>query len=145
MYHDEKEQHMSFEQQMIQTHRAPLPLDAAALAECISACFACAQACTACADACLAEPDLRSLIRCIRLNLDCANLCDATGHVLSRQTAFEPAMARAALAACAEACRVCGDECSQHAQHGMEHCNYCAEACRRCGAACNRLLGMLAA
>ena len=136
---------MSFEQQMIQTHRDPLSLDAGALAECITACFDCAQACTACADACLNEPDLRTLIRCIRLDLDCANICDATGHVVSRQTAFEPAMARAILAACAEACRLCGDECTQHAQHGMEHCKYCAQACGRCAVAYNQLLGMLAA
>jgi hypothetical protein len=65
--------------------------------ECIEACYDCAQSCTACADACLGEEDPKLLARCIRLNLDCANICDATGKILSRQTAFKPQMARAAL------------------------------------------------
>jgi hypothetical protein len=79
------------------------------------------------------------MVRCIRLNLDCANICEATGKILSRQTAFEPAMAQAILQACVAACRLCGDECERHAQ-AMEHCQICAEACRRCEQACQRLL-----
>jgi hypothetical protein len=83
------------------------------------------------------------LARCIRLDLDCADVCDATGKILSRQTAFEPQMARAALDACAQACRLCGEECEQHAEHGMEHYRICAEACRRCESACNNLLSAI--
>lgn len=105
--------------------------DMAALAAYIEACFDCAQACTACADACLGEQDTAMLRRCIRLDLDCADLCAATGSILSRQTATDPAMVSAALQACAQACKLCGDECEQHGQHGMEHCRVCAEACRR--------------
>jgi hypothetical protein len=56
------------------------------LARCIEACFSCGQACTACADACLAEDSVTDLARCIRLNLDCADICDVTGRVLSRQS-----------------------------------------------------------
>jgi hypothetical protein len=112
--------------------------------ECVEACFDCAQSCTACADACLGEDDSKSLTRCIRLNLDCADVCDATGRILSRQTAFEPEMARAALRACAEACRLCGDECERHASH-HEHCRVCAEACRRCERACNDVLSAISA
>ncbi|MCV4600674.1 hypothetical protein OFC63_32110, partial [Escherichia coli] len=82
------------------------PVDAGTLVECIEACYDCAQACTACADACLGEEDPKSLARCIRLDLDCADVCDATGRILSRQTAFEPQLVRAALQACAQACRV---------------------------------------
>ena len=77
------------------------------------------------------------LARCIRLDLDCTNVCDATGKILSRQTAFEVQMAQAALEACARVCRLCSEECEQHAEHGMEHCRICAEACRRCESACN--------
>ena len=83
------------------------------------------------------------LARCIRLDLDCADVCDATGKILSRQTAFEPQMARAALDACAQACRLCGEECEQRAEHGMEHYRICAEACRRCESACNNLLSAI--
>ena|ERR671916_481763 len=78
-------------------------------------------------------------------NLDCADVCGATGRILSRQTAFEPQLVRATLQACAEACQVCGDECEQHGQHGMEHCRVCAEACRRCEQACNNVLSALPA
>ena len=86
----------------------------------------------------------RCLIRCIRLDLDCADICDATGRILSRQTAFDAEIAKATLQACAQACRLCGEECEQHAQHGMEHCRICAEACRRCESACNNLLSAVA-
>jgi hypothetical protein len=38
-----------------------------------------------CADACLGEEKVEMLRRCIRLNLDCADVCNATGRMLSRQ------------------------------------------------------------
>jgi hypothetical protein len=72
-------------------------------------------------------------------------VCDATGRVLSRQATFEPEMAKAALQACAQACRLCGEECEQHAQPGMEHCRECAEACRCCEQACNDVLSAISA
>jgi hypothetical protein len=87
---------MSFAQAMIQAHPQPAVSNDALLA-CIRACFDCAQACTVCADACLGEADPKALDRCIRLNLDCADLCDATGHIVSRQTALEPQLVSAAL------------------------------------------------
>ncbi len=130
---------MTYAERMIQSNPTQTMLDPAALAECIRACLDCSQACTACADACLGEQDVQMLVRCIRLDLDCADVCAATGNVLSRQTATDPAMLRAVL----EACGLCGDECEQHAQHGMQHCAVCAEACRRCEQACNPLLSQL--
>ncbi len=119
---------MTHVQQMVQTNPNQAAVDESTLVECIEACFDCAQACTACADACLGEQDVQMLARCIRLDLDCADVCAATGKILSRQTAFEPRLVRASLQACAEACRLCGEECEQHGQHGMEHCRVCAEA-----------------
>ncbi|MCX6465916.1 MAG: four-helix bundle copper-binding protein [Pseudonocardiales bacterium] len=80
------------------------------------------------------------MVRCIRLDLDCADVCTATGRVLSRQTAYDAALTRAVLEACATACRTCGDECAAHGERGMEHCRVCAEACRRCEQACRALL-----
>ena len=123
-----------------QTSPSQSPFDLAALTACIEACFDCAQACTACADACLAEQHTQMLVRCIHLNLDCADLCAAVGRIMSRQTASDPAMLRATLQTCAQACKLCGDECTEHGQHGMEHRRVCAEACRRCEQACNSLL-----
>lgn len=133
---------MTRAQQMVETSPGQAPVDAAKLSELIDSCFECAQACTACADACLSEDDPKALARCIQLDLDCADVCDATGRVVSRQTAFEPELARAAIEACARAVKLCGDECEQHAEH-HEHCRVCMEACRRCEQACNSLLSAL--
>lgn len=102
---------MIYSQQMVHANPSGALVDQATLVECIEACFDCAQTCTACADACLGEGDIQMLARCIRLDLDCADMCGSTGRLLSRQTAFEPAMVGAALRACAEACRLCGEEC----------------------------------
>lgn len=134
---------MTYAEQLLRSSPTNPPVDEAGravLAACIQACFDCAQACTACADACMAEANAQELMRCIRLNLHCADLCTTTGRVLSRQEA--PELARAVLEACALACRLCAEECEKHAGH-MEHCRVCAEACRRCEAACNQLLATL--
>lgn len=77
-------------------------LDQDKLAECIGACFECAQACTACADACLGEKMVADLAACIRMDLDCSDICAATGNILTRQTSTNTAITSALL----EACRV---------------------------------------
>jgi hypothetical protein len=135
---------MTHAQRMIETNPSSAAVDGQILAECIDASFDCAQTCTACADACLGEGDLQMLARCIRLDLDCAEICRATGKILSRQTATDPQMLQLSLEACAQACRLCGEQCEQHAEH-MEHCRICAEVCRRCESACNNLLSALGA
>ena len=127
--------------EMLRTHPAPPDVDVAVLARAVDAALACAQACTTCADACLAEEMVADLRRCIRTDLDCADVCAATARVLSRLSA-DVAIARAQLEACVAACRTCGEECEQHA--GMhEHCRVCAEACRECERACGELLAAL--
>lgn len=108
-----------------------------ALIRCIEACYDCAQACTACADACLGEDMVKQLTQCIRLNLDCADLCIATGALASRRTGSNELVLRTTIEACAEACRLCGEECARHAEH-HEHCRVCAEVCRRCQQACTQ-------
>lgn len=130
---------------MFQTHpRGAQVQNQPALLECIAACFGCAQGCTACADAdaCLGEPDVGMVIHCIRLNLDCADICNATGRVLARQTEPQTEVWRAQLQACLAACQACGAECQKHAGH-HEHCGVCAERCRRCEQARQTLLGAL--
>jgi SAM-dependent methyltransferase len=125
-------------QEILRTHPAAHALSDE-LVRCIEECFACAQSCTACADACLGEEDVAGLRKCIRLDLDCADLCTATGRILSRQTEPDTALLRTTVEACAQACRACAEECERHAQH-HEHCRVCAEACRRCEEACRSLL-----
>jgi len=134
---------MSVVDQMLETYPKELGgVDRSKLQECIEACFECGQACTACADACLSEDMAAELTKCIRTNLDCADVCLATGKVLSRHTGYDATLTRAVVEACAAACKACGDECSQHADM-HEHCRVCAEACRRCEAACRDLLASL--
>ena len=128
--------------EMIGTHPRPASGDREALTHCIEECYRCAAACTSCADACLAEETVNDLIQCIRLDLDCADLCEATGRILTRQTAADASVLRAAVEACSTACRACAAECERHAGH-HEHCRVCAEACRRCEQACNDLLSSI--
>ena len=134
---------MTVADQMLQTYPQDLGgVDREKLRACIDACLECAQACTACADACLAEDSVADLRKCIRTNHDCADLCDATGRVLSRHTGYDANLTRAVLEACAAACKACCDECGGHADM-HEHCRVCADACRRCVQACRQLIGSL--
>ena len=130
--------------EMLDTSPAKSVLPNDTLVKCIEACFDCAQSCIACADACLSEQSIDMLRRCIRLNQDCADICTATGRVLSRQQGAEPRLIRAQLEACLAACQVCGDECSTHANK-HEHCRVCMEACRVCAKACQDILAAVGA
>ncbi len=134
---------MSTATDMLRTYPKDLgSIDQAALAASIDACFECAQTCTACADACLAEDMVADLTKCIRTNLDCADICATTGNVLSRHTGYDANLTRTIVEACLAACKACGDECAQHADM-HEHCKICADACGRCEAACTELLATL--
>lgn len=129
--------------EMLETYPATMNLDRGLLARVIDTLVECSQACTACADACLSEEMVADLRKCIRTNLDCADVCATTARVLSRHTAYDANITRSVLEACAVACRACADECESHA--GMhEHCRVCAEACRACEAACAELLATTA-
>ncbi len=130
---------MTHVEEMLRTSPTEASFDQQALIRGIEECFDCAQTCTACADACLGEDMVKELTRCIRLNLDCADICDTTGRALSRQVGADISVLRSFVEACAEACRVCGEECDRHAEM-HEHCRVCAEACRACEQACRALL-----
>jgi hypothetical protein len=130
---------MAYAQQMLETHPWPGHVDRSVLAECIEACVECAQTCQACADACLSEDSVAELRKCIRLNLDCDDVCATTARVLTRQTEYDAPLSRALVDVCRRACATCGEECERHAPH-HEHCRICAEACRRCEQACTALL-----
>jgi len=112
--------------------------DLTKVAACVDACFDCARTCTGCADSCLGETKVDMLKQCIRLNQDCADLCIATGQVLSRVGTGSATISRSLVAACAAACAECATECEKHAKT-HEHCRLCAEACRRCEAACKAI------
>ncbi len=107
--------------------------------ECLRACLECAQASTLCADACLGEQAVAHLRQCIRLDLDCADLCTATARFVSRQATPEASLWRLMLETCAQACRASGAECGRH-QTTYVHCRLCREASERCERACVALL-----
>lgn len=133
---------MAKAQEMLETYPRTFNVEAGVLAAAIEALTECTNTCTQCADACLSEEDVTSMVKCIRLNLDCADVCAATGRVVSRQTEYDAYVTRAQLEACIAACKSCGDECEQHAEH-MAHCRVCAESCRRCEQACRELLSAI--
>lgn len=130
---------MSCVDEIIGVHPALPRIDSDVLRGCIQACAACGQACAACADACLSEPQFAKLVRCVRLNLDCADLCTAATHILLRQTQPDARVLTSVLQAVVVAARVCGMECDRHAGR-HEHCRMCAMACQHCERACCELL-----
>lgn len=126
-------------QEMIATHPDVRGNLNEALIAAIDAAYECAQTCESCADACLAEEMVTELRQCIRLNLDCADVCNATATISNRRTGSNEEVIRKMLDACIAACRLCGEECERHAKK-HEHCRVCAESCRRCQKACEAAL-----
>jgi hypothetical protein len=124
------------------TYSGAINVDADVLAAAIDAVSDCAQACAADTDADLDEHNLAEMVKCIRLCLNCVDVCTATAGVISRPAAYDADVAKPLLQACVAICQSCGDECERHAQHHA-HCRVCAEACRRCEQACRGLLGAL--
>jgi uncharacterized membrane protein len=133
---------VSYTRELLGTYPGAINVDAGVLAAAIDAVSDCAQACVADTDADLSEHNLAEMVTCIRLCLNCADVCTATAGVISRPAAYDPDVAKPLLQACVAICRSCGDECERHAQHHA-HCRVCAEACRRCEQACRDLQGAL--
>jgi Domain of Unknown Function (DUF326) len=133
---------MSHARQMLATCPRALNVDASVLAAAIDAITDCAQACSADTDADLAEQNVTDMVRCIRLCLDCADVCTATAGVTSRPAGYDADVTKPLLEACVAICKSCGEECERHARM-HEHCRVCAQACRRCEHACRELLDAL--
>ena len=108
---------MSYAKPLLDTYPRTVNVDAGVLAGTIDALNDCAQACTADADDDLSEQNLTEMVKCIRLCLDCADVCTATVRVTSRQTDYDANVSKPLLEACVAACKSCGDECERHAQH----------------------------
>lgn len=106
-------------------------------ASCIEACVRCAQECDHCATACLDEPKVADMARCIRLDMDCAEICWGASAFMSRGSQFAHDYCRL----CAEVCEACGEECRKHEP---DHCQRCAEACEQCAEECRRMAGAAA-
>src|SRR5215467_11143791 len=133
---------MSYAMQLLDSYPRTISLDATLLASTIDALNDCAQACTADADDDLSEPNVAEMVKCIRLCLDCADICTTTTAVTSRRTDYDPNVTRPLLEACVAACKACAEECELHATMHA-HCLVCAGACRRCQRACEDLLATI--
>jgi hypothetical protein len=103
------------------------------LRSCIDSCNDCAIDCEHCAAACLQEAEVKTLTRCIRLDLDCAEICRTAAILMARGSERFAEFC----GLCADICDACAQECEQHAH--MEHCRRCAESCRRCAEECRRM------
>ncbi len=129
---------MQHQQEPLSSDPHPHHLDALIQRQCVEACVEAEVVCVACADACLTEEDIAGLRRCIRLNLDCADVAGATARMLARRVT-DPKLLRAQIEACARACAVCAEACQEHAS-SHDHCRICAEACHRAAERCGAVL-----
>ncbi|MDH6430425.1 four-helix bundle copper-binding protein [Paenibacillus odorifer] len=100
--------------------------------ECIDECLKCMIACNHCYSACLDEDHVGMMKECIRLDRECADICEFAAHAMSMNSKY----ATEICLACAEACEACGNECQKH---DHEHCQQCAEACFACAKVCREM------
>jgi hypothetical protein len=133
---------MSYARRLLDGYPRDLNLDKDILAKSVDAITDCAQACIADTDADLAEHNVSEMVTCIRLCLNCADVCTAAAAVTSRPAGYDAHVTKPLLEACLAICKSCGDECERHARMHA-HCRVCAEACRRCEQACRELLDTL--
>ncbi len=98
--------------------------------ELISMLNECAAECNRCTVACLGEQDVKMLAKCIKLEIDCAEICRLAVSFLARGSEH----ANHILKECAEICDACAKECKKHSH--MAHFKNCAEVCRKCALEC---------
>jgi hypothetical protein len=103
---------------------------------CIDACNDCAIACEHCASSCLSEKEVQKLVRCIALDIDCAEVCRTSVALMSRGSE----LAGLQCETCAQVCDTCAEECEKHP---LQHCRECAQACRRCADECRRMASVM--
>jgi hypothetical protein len=103
--------------------------------ECIEACALCEFACLACAEACLSGVELEKLGTCVRLNLDCAEICLATRTLVAEALLFAPRLVHAQLMVCARLCASCEAECRRLGVP-RDFFSVCARACAHCETLC---------
>lgn len=101
---------------------------------CIDACMECSIECIHCANACLDEKDVQNLRRCIRLNLECADMCILASKMMAAGSEFANEICNM----CAKVCQACGEECGSHSH--MDHCRKCSEVCMRCAEECRAMV-----
>ncbi|QGU09841.1 four-helix bundle copper-binding protein [Leclercia sp. J807] len=100
--------------------------------KCIESCYLCAAACDHCAASCLEEGNLDMMRECIKLDMQCANICRLAAQFMTLNSDSSQALCRL----CADVCQKCGDECGKH-EH--DHCQECSRACHHCAEQCRKM------
>ncbi|MBA4138285.1 MAG: four-helix bundle copper-binding protein [Opitutus sp.] len=101
----------------------------------------CRVACGHSADTWLANSPLApDALRCIRLMLDCADLCMAAEELLPFVPEISPSLLRSRLNTCAVACERCVRDAQRHRTGPVAAS---IDACRRAGRACQEILPLL--
>lgn len=93
----------------------------------------CITHCNYCADACLGEDNVQKMVKCIRLDRACAEVCSTLHQLLSTEFDDVDDLVRY----CKRICDACANECDKH---NHDHCKACADACRKCTEACEAYL-----
>jgi hypothetical protein len=101
----------------------------------ITTCLSCVSTCNHCAISCLEEKEVQSLTKCIRLNLECAVICQVTAELVSLDSQYIQEIA----ALCSTVCNACAEECDKHAGREMQYCKECVERCRMCAKEANEI------
>ena len=128
-----------YARQLLDLKPVSFDIEVGVLAAAIDALNDCAYACIGDTDADLGDPVVAEMVACIRLCMDCADVCSTTARITIRQSSYDPAVLKPLLEACAASCKTSGEECERHALW-HEHCRICAQACRRGEQACRELL-----
>lgn len=89
----------------------------------------CVVTCNYCFNACLEEDDVKMMKECIKLDKECAAICQSTLGLLNKGGHF----VKEALDICEKVCESCAEEC---AKYPHEHCRICAKVCNECAEAC---------
>ena len=95
----------------------------------------CVQSCDECIRGDLMEKEVMMMARCIKLDLDCAEICAITSRYLTRKSEFGSSL----VTLCAVICDACAKECEKFPD--MPHCVECARVCRRCAKECREFQG----
>ncbi|SDB28704.1 protein of unknown function [Flavobacteriaceae bacterium MAR_2010_188] len=99
----------------------------------ISALGNCINHCNYCADACLDEDNVKMMVKCIRTDKVCAEVCSSLSQVLATNYTDVKGLVEY----CKSVCEACAKECEGH---DHKHCQECADACRKCAKACEEFL-----
>lgn len=91
---------------------------------------ACAIVSNMCYNSCLNGEQVTSRIRCIELCRECADICQLTSSMMSRESKETDGF----LKLCVKIMLDCAAECEKHDD---EHCQKCARVCYKCAEMCN--------